>query len=394
VGAAVGIGMLTALAGATEIDLVVPGDGTIVSMGKITVEIMIAIAGDQSSPICSFPQPPPPPPPPPCICTMTGVIIIAAALHYHVKGAFCLALVFCSVVWWSYDDSWPQSVVRAPTSEVIDTFFGEHISDGLILSANLIFLYLLTLSGLVSSLSSLAGLVREDNSIPRNRWLFLVCGVATCLSGLMSGPPILISPESASGIKAGAKTGLSTVVCGLLFGLSVFFGPVLENVPHAATAPLLIAVGIVLFQNVQKLNWKVITESAPAYVVLFFIPFTYSILQGVAIGYVVYLILGVLTGQIFYGALDLWMFYVGVSPAVYYDRRLSMDPSTLVDPLRALSSTPSIASHYMDTRDEGVVLNLGITEDAEEIPAYFPTVASRASQEPLSANSHRPSVDR
>jgi hypothetical protein len=289
---------LTALAGATEIDLVVTGNYTIVKLGKITPEVMVTIAGL----VTIFYL----------FSSRSGSIIIGIALHYHIKGAFCLALCFGTIVWWSYDDSWPKSVASVPTMNLFEGFSSEDYQDVILLTFDLLFLYILTLSGLVSSLSTLAGLVRPDNTTPRNRWLFIVCGVCTCMSGLLSGPPILISPESASGIKGGAKTGLSTIICGLLFAASVFFSPIFRHVPSAATAPLLIGVGVILFQNVHKLNWKLITDSMPAYFVLFFIPFTYSILQGVAIGYVVYLILAVFTGQIFYSALDLYITYFGV----------------------------------------------------------------------------------
>ena len=76
-------------------------------------------------------------------------------------------------------------------------------------------------------------------------------GLTTVLSGYFSGPPILISPESAAGIKAGAKTGVSTLVCGILFAIATFFYPIFAAVPAAGTAPLLIMVGVMLFANVK-----------------------------------------------------------------------------------------------------------------------------------------------
>jgi adenine/guanine/hypoxanthine permease len=313
-----------------------------------------------------------------------GVIIIAAALHYHIKGAFCIAMIFGSIVWWSNDNSWPTSVVRFPEIDPATGFFSENITEAILLSLQLVFIYILSLSGLVSSMAGLGGLVRTDNTTPRNRWIYVVCGVVTFVSGLLSGPPILISPESAAGIKAGAKTGLSTIVCGLLFGLSVFLGPCLEKVPNAATAPLLFAVGIVLFQNVQKLNWKLITDSTPAYVVLFFIPFTYSILQGVVIGYIVYLILGLLTGQIFYSGLALWLYYFDFSPTDIFRRAGKADPTAQADiesDLIEQSSVsfrgrraPSVAQFGMDELEEpSVYLTLGIDDIEVETPSYFPT---------------------
>lgn len=275
-GTAVGIGLFTSLVGAIEIGLVVTGQYTLVEMGEITPEIVISIC---------------------------GLIIAAIGLHYHIKGSFCIALIFGTLVWWIHKDAWPDTVVKSPEVDFYK-FTHEHISDIVLLTCDLIFLYILTLSGLVSSFSYLAGLVREDGTTPRNKWVFIMCGVTTVLSGLGSGPPILLSPESAAGIKAGARTGLSTCVCGLLFCLSVFFSPIFEAVPNAGTAPLLMLIGVILFQNVKRVDWNVITESVPAFSCLFFIPLTYSIVQGVVLGYITYIIINLFTGDLYYNALD------------------------------------------------------------------------------------------
>jgi len=71
-----------------------------------------------------------------------------------------------------------------------------------------------------------------------------MCGLLTIFSGFISSAPILVSPESSASIKAGAKTGLSTVVCGCFFLLSLFFSPLLENVPSAGGSPVLIMIGV------------------------------------------------------------------------------------------------------------------------------------------------------
>lgn len=227
---------------------------------------------------------------------MCALVIVAAMLHYHIKGAFCTGLIFGTFVWWIISHEWPEALVARPEAEHEP---GLHSSSPqvVLLIFNLLFLYILTLNGLARSLSDLAGLTKKSGAIPRAGWLFIVCGLSTVLSGYFSGPPILISPESAAGIKAGAKTGFSTLVCGILFAISTFFYPVFAAVPAAGTAPLLIMVGIVLFANVKRIDWTVYQDAVPAYCVLFFIPFTYSILRGVAFGYVIYVFLGFFTGQ-------------------------------------------------------------------------------------------------
>lgn len=251
-GTAIGIGLLTALAGSTEIGLVVQGKYNVLKMGELTSEVIIAIF---------------------------GVLLVCIAMIYHVKGSFCLAVIVCSLLWWTTENAFPTSIASAPHADLAN-LQDIHWTNVPLLTADLIFLYFLYLNGLVPTLAQQADLTREDNSIPRGRWLFIMAGFFTILGGLFCSAPVLISPESSGGIKAGAKTGLSTVVAGILFLISLFFSPILEKIPSAATGPLLIVIGILLFNNVSRINWRSIKEAAPAFIVLFYIPFTYSIIQG------------------------------------------------------------------------------------------------------------------
>ena len=265
-GTAVGIGLITALAGATEIELVQTGRYTIVDIGPITDEVILSLL---------------------------GFIVIAVALYFKIKGAFCITLILNTIVWWTYKMEWPDSIVETPIVEYAHPFRCTDYLSQALLVFELVFLCLLTLSGLVRSMSDLSQLTREDNTTPRNRWLFIVCGLVTVLSGYFSGPPILISPESTGGIKAGAKTGLSTCVCGIFFSLSVFFAPIVKEVPDSATAPLLLTVGVILSQNAKHIDWADIRSAFPAFACIFFIPFTYNILFGVVLGYIMFICIGV-----------------------------------------------------------------------------------------------------
>jgi xanthine/uracil/vitamin C permease (AzgA family) len=165
---------------------------------------------------------------------------------------------------------------------------------------NLVFLYILLLSGLARSLSDLAQLSKPDGSIPRGNWIFIVCGIMTIASGYLCGPPILISPETAAGIKSGARTGLSTMICGLLYALSIFFSPLLAGVPASGTSPLMFFVGLLLFQNIGRINFHDQLNGIPAFFVLLLIPFTYSIMCGVGSGYFLYVSMSLLTGKMYF----------------------------------------------------------------------------------------------
>mmetsp|Transcript_4690 Transcript_4690/g.4832 ORF Transcript_4690/g.4832 Transcript_4690/m.4832 type:complete len:619 (-) Transcript_4690:573-2429(-) len=270
VGTTVGIGLLTALAGATEVDLITKGRYQLLQKGEISVEQIISIS---------------------------GLVIISVAIHYHMKAAFCFGLISCTLVWWLYDKTWPKAVGSMPTFQRTN-LAGFTTNSTPLLTGDLVFLYILYLSGIKTSLSNLAGLTRGNGEIPRGRWIFIISGIITMISGYFNGPPILISPESAAGIKAGAKTGLSAVICGLLFLVSMFMSPIFQQVPHAGTSPVLLVIGTMLFQNVNRIDWSDIKDAAPAFCVLFFIPFMYSVVEGVLMGYYTYLLIGLFTGDL------------------------------------------------------------------------------------------------
>eukprot|EP00597_Dinobryon_sp_UTEXLB2267_P009771 CAMPEP_0170097880 /NCGR_PEP_ID=MMETSP0020_2-20130122/104_1 /TAXON_ID=98059 /ORGANISM="Dinobryon sp., Strain UTEXLB2267" /LENGTH=376 /DNA_ID=CAMNT_0010320225 /DNA_START=850 /DNA_END=1981 /DNA_ORIENTATION=- len=155
----------------------------------------------------------------------------------------------------------------------------------------------------------------------------------TIFSGFYGGPPILISPESAAGIKAGARTGLSTVVAGLFFCISVFFAPLFENIPNEERLlflfPLgfLISIGVLLFVNVKKLDWADYRKSFPAFAVLIFIPFTYNILYGVLFGYLCYISIGIFSGDLLKATKRMVLFYA----PTWHDRLFELRKSDLME---------------------------------------------------------------
>jgi AGZA family xanthine/uracil permease-like MFS transporter len=271
VGTSIGIGLITALAGSTEIGLVEQGDYTILKMGQITPQIMIAFA---------------------------GIIIICVATEYRIKGAFCISILFCSSIYWMHTWNLPN-LFSFPVVETIYETLLPTKPASIQLTVELVFLYLVYLDGLVASLSRAANLSREDGTLPRSRWLYIVTGAFCICSGALVSAPILISPESSVAIKSGARTGLSAVVCGMCYLLAVFCGPLFKSIPSAGSAPILIMIGALLMQNSARVDWKNIQDAAPAFIVLFYIPMTCSILTGVGLGFVVYLTTNLFTGVLF-----------------------------------------------------------------------------------------------
>eukprot|EP01035_Chromulina_nebulosa_P025512 gene25512-33302_t len=318
VSSAIGIGLLVALAGCTDIDLVVTGKYTILDLGPLNSENEIAL--------CGF--------------IITGIL-----LHYHFRGAFAVTLIFCSVVSWLHSQRFPAQIAAAPVAPFYNELriqFNNTIGQ---LAISLFFLYIICLNGLSRAFADLSKVTNENGrgGVPRGRWLYIICGIMTIISGFYGGPPILISPESAAGIKAGARTGLSTVVAGVLFCFATFFAPLFQGIPNAGTAPILIAIGVLLFVNVKKLDWGDYRKSFPAFAVVVLIPLTFNILYGVLFGYLCYVSIGLFSGDLYKATRRAILFY---APS-WHDRLFEFRKSDLTGfEYREPETNPCEEGHY------------------------------------------------
>ncbi|PWW30149.1 AGZA family xanthine/uracil permease-like MFS transporter [Cytobacillus oceanisediminis] len=126
---------------------------------------------------------------------------------------------------------------------------------------------------------------------------FQANSVSALLSGIFGTSPTVSTVESAASMAAGGRTGLTTVTTGLLFLVSGFFIPVIKLIPNSAIAPILIIIGGLMLQNIRHLDLKDLSESFPAFFIIAMIPFTYSIADGIAIGFILYPILKVSIGR-------------------------------------------------------------------------------------------------
>ncbi|MCK1982728.1 MULTISPECIES: NCS2 family permease [Peribacillus] len=121
--------------------------------------------------------------------------------------------------------------------------------------------------------------------------------VSVLLSGIFGSSPTVATVETAAGIASGGRTGFTSVVTGVLFILSLLFIPVIKVIPDSAIAPILIIIGILMLGNIKKLNFSDLTESIPAIMIITIIPFTYSIADGMAFGFILYPFLKLVTGK-------------------------------------------------------------------------------------------------
>ncbi|MBT2664333.1 NCS2 family permease [Bacillus sp. ISL-4] len=121
--------------------------------------------------------------------------------------------------------------------------------------------------------------------------------VSVLLSGIFGSSPTVATVETAAGIASGGRTGFTSVVTGVLFILSLLFIPVIKVIPDSAIAPILIIIGILMLGNIKELDFSDLTESIPAIMIITIIPFTYSIADGMAFGFILYPFLKLVTGK-------------------------------------------------------------------------------------------------
>jgi AGZA family xanthine/uracil permease-like MFS transporter len=143
-----------------------------------------------------------------------------------------------------------------------------------------------------------AGMLDKNGNVPNMKKAIMADAVATSVGACVGSSTVTTYVESSAGIAAGGRTGLTSLVTGILFIVAIIFAPIAGIVPAAATAPALIIVGVFMMSQVSKINFSDITEALPAFAVIILMPFTYSIATGIAAGLIFHPILKASTGKI------------------------------------------------------------------------------------------------
>lgn len=268
----IGLSLLISLTALSNLGLVVPGKYTILMLGEVwTLKVVIAIV--------SF-------------------ILIGIMKNFEIKGSYVIGLLFGSIAYWLFSDSWPKELLS--TCKISFNFSLDSIltSNAIICIIDMFMISAVLVAGMAANLATLSGLEREDGNLPRSRWLYFSCGIGTIVGSVLGSGVIIPSAESAVGILSGARTGLSTLTCGLLFIISSFFYPIWSSIPIAGTAPVLLMVGVLLFKNNQRVDWENCHEALTIYITAIFTAFTYSIFHGVLFGGCIYIIMLIATGDV------------------------------------------------------------------------------------------------
>ncbi|GEP92679.1 putative MFS transporter, AGZA family, xanthine/uracil permease [Chitinophaga terrae (ex Kim and Jung 2007)] len=292
----VGIGLLIALIGMANAGIIETGmhhvgdgklDGVILKMGNIT----------SAGPLIA----------------LTGLVVSGVLLYRQVNAALLIGILAATVVGIPFGlthlpenghlMSLPPSIAPIAFKLEFDKIFS---LDMLLILFTLLMVNLFDTVGTLIGLCNKAGLLDANGRIPRAKQALMADAVGTTAAGLLGTSVVTAYVESASGITAGGKTGLTALTVAVMFLLSLFFAPIFAMIPAAATAPALIIVGMLMMGAVTKIDFHDVTEAIPAFLAIVMMPYSYSIAEGIVFGMLSYVLLKVLTGQ-----------YKTISPIMY-----------------------------------------------------------------------------
>lgn len=286
-----GIGLFIAFIGLSDAGIIVARPGTMVGLGKLTA-------------------------PTPALA-MLGLLVIAALQARAVKASILLGMLLTAAIAWIFGLAHfsPGTYALGDLSAAafkLDVPAALNLKGGVGLSlVEIVFVFLFVDMfdnvGTLVAVTKKAGLTAADGSIPRLNRILLADSSAMMLGALAGTSPVTSYVESAAGVAVGGRTGLTSVVVGLLFLCTLFFAPLVQAIPTAATAPALVLVGAMMMGALAEVDWLDPGAAVPAFLTVVMIPLTYSIANGLAFGITSHAVLKLVRGQ---ARLGDWLVYV------------------------------------------------------------------------------------
>ena len=270
----VGIGIFIAFIGLKSAGVVIHNDATLVCMGDLT---------SGSALVC-----------------IIGIIVSALLLVKKVTGALMLGIIITTIVGIPLGVTHIGEVISTPPSiePIFCKFEWSQIftQEMVVIVFTLLFVDLFDTIGTVIGVTSRAGMMK-NGKIPRLKQAFMVDAIATTGGAVMGTSTVTTFVESAAGVEVGGRTGLTAFTAGVCFLLAIFFAPLFLAIPSAATAPVLILVGVMMMSSVMKINFSDYSEAIPAFICMMMMPLCYSIPDGIVLGVLSYTIINLLAGN-------------------------------------------------------------------------------------------------
>ncbi len=269
-----GIGLYIAFIGLKSAGIIVNNDATLVCLGELSKGS--ALLG------------------------LIGIILTSVMLVKGVKGALLIGILITTLIGIPLGVTVIDGVFSVPPSvePIFMKFEWENIltKDMVIIVFTLLFVDLFDCIGTVIGVTTRAGMVK-NGKIPRLKEVFMVDSVSTAAGAVMGTSTVAVYVESAAGVNEGGRSGLTAFCTGVCFLLAMFFAPLFLAIPSAATAPVLVLVGVMMMASVLKIDFNHYAEAVPAFVCIIFMPLAYSISDGIVLGHLSYIFINLLSGN-------------------------------------------------------------------------------------------------
>lgn len=252
----------------------------------------------------------------PVLVFVLGALLTMALIVRKVSGAILISIVTMTLValvveavanvpsWGLTTPKWPGSPVDTPDFGLVGelSLFGGFEKVGILTGCLFVFTVLLSTffdaMGTILGVGDEAKLMDEKGRLPGINRVLFVDGIAVAAGGATSSSASTCFVESTAGVGEGARTGLASVVTGTLFSLALFLTPIATMVPSQAATPALLAVGfLILAGSVKDIDWSDFTVAVPAFLAMVMMPFTYSITNGIGIGFISFSLLRLAAGR-------------------------------------------------------------------------------------------------
>ena len=270
-----GIGLFIAFIGLQNAGIIANNDATLVSLGEIT-------KGGPLLAIIGF--------------VITGILVVK-----NVRGGLLIGILLTTFIGIPMGITNYQGIISTPhsLSDIFCQFEWHNIwsLDMLVVVFTFLFIDMFDTIGTLVGVCTKANMLRPDGTIPRVKQAFMADAIATTAGACLGTSTTTTYVESASGVAIGGRTGLTAFVVGCCFAVSLFFSPLFLAIPSAATAPILVIVGLFMMNPIKNIDFDNYAESIPAFITIIMMPLAYSISDGILLGMISYVVLNVLCGN-------------------------------------------------------------------------------------------------
>ncbi len=270
-----GIGLFIAFIGMQNAGIIVNDDATLIALGDIT-------SGT-------------------ALLALIGLIITGVLYALNVKGAMLIGILVTTVIGIPMGITEFKGIVSTPESiaPIFCKFEWHNIFtlDMLVIVFTFLFIDLFDTVGTLVGVSTKAKMVDENGRIPNLKQAFMADAIATTAGAMLGTSTTTTYVESAAGVAQGGRTGLTAFSIACCFAIALFFSPLFLSVPGAATAPVLILVGMLMMEPVRNIDFDDATEAIPSFIALIMMPLAYSISAGIMLGMIAYVVVNMCCGK-------------------------------------------------------------------------------------------------